>query len=88
MKQHLILSLYDLTEHAQQYMKRHGISYEKAVATPITDSWTFFNCSNVPDPLPDDLMVMKKDAFAWVGRGLSHEDAEALERSRGSVSAE
>lgn len=77
-KQNLILSLYDVTEHAQKVMKDHGITYQVAVPQSLYDCWMFFNCENVPDPLPDFLSVMKGDPHDYVGRGLSKQSADAI----------
>src|SRR5262249_55009235 len=39
-------------EHAQAAMRRLGITYQYAVPQSMGDCWWFFNCENVPDPLP------------------------------------
>jgi hypothetical protein len=36
--------------HAQVAMKHMGITYKDAWPQPISDSWTFYGCDNVPPP--------------------------------------
>ena len=45
----------DLKEirHPQTVMKELGITYEAAEPYPIADCWIFYNCSNVPEVLPE-----------------------------------
>jgi len=77
----LSLDLYQINCHAQEYMRSIGISYEHATPQTITDSWWFWNCSNVPDPLPPALRILKTTPSEAVGYGLSSFDAKRLERS-------
>jgi hypothetical protein len=39
--------------HPETAMKHMGISYREAVPSPISDTWRFWGCSNVPEgPYP------------------------------------
>lgn len=77
-KQHLNLSMYDFTDHAQIAMKKLGITYQMAVPQSLYDSWWFFNCENVPDPLPEGITLLKREPHEYVGYGLSKEDADSI----------
>jgi len=76
----LRLSIYELTEHAKTYMKRHGITYELAVPQSMGDQWWFFGCKGVPDPLPEHLTVITQDPMELIGHGLSREEAECFSK--------
>lgn len=80
---HLRLSLQSLneagiTEHAQTVMKNLGITYQVSTPQSIYDSWWFWNCENVPDPLPPYLAVLNADPMKCIGWGLSQEEAERI----------
>ena len=77
----LFLSLWDVRNiHAQEYMKKLGITYKKAVPQSLLDGWCFFACENVPEPLPKGLSTLKQSPNAYVGHGLSEQDAKELKR--------
>lgn len=78
MKQHLKLDVRAAPGHPQKAMSDLGITYQVAVPQSINDSWWFFNCENVPDPLPDFLAPMKFQPHDLIGYGLSKEDADAI----------
>ena len=80
----LSLDLYQIECHAQEYMRNLGITYELATPQSIADCWWFWNCKNVPDPLPAALRVLKIAPQEAVGYGLSKEMAKQLERSAAS----
>lgn len=46
--------------HAQKVMQHYGISYTDCMASPVTDSWQFFGCDKVPDPLPRWMSVYEE----------------------------
>lgn len=77
---HLRFDLYmsPAGEHAQQVMKRLGITYQHATPQSMGDQWWFWNCENVPDPLPKYLRVLGLDPMKCIGSGLSKEDAESI----------
>jgi hypothetical protein len=64
--------------HAQTVMRQLGITYQVATPQSICDQWWFWNCANVPDPLPSYLTPLGLDPMKCVGWGLSQEEAEAI----------
>ena len=77
-----LYATYALNLHAQDYMKQLGITYEHATPQSIADCWWFWNCENVPNPLPYGLSVLKIKPSQAIGYGLSKEIAEKLEQKR------
>jgi hypothetical protein len=77
----LSLDLYQIECHAQEYMRKIGITYEHATPQSIADCWWFWDCSNLPDPLPPALRILKITPSEAVGYGLNRADAVRLERS-------
>jgi hypothetical protein len=72
----LTVSLYDIDEHAQKFMKRIGAEYGLAVPQSIADCWQFYMCEYDPDKLPDFVCVKNEmNPNSLVGYGLSREDA-------------
>lgn len=72
----LTVSLYDIDEHAQKFMKRIGAEYGLAVPQSIADCWQFYMCEYNPDTLPDFVYVENEiNPNSRVGYGLSHENA-------------
>ena len=70
------------TGHPQQMMDNLGIEYQHATPQSMGDQWWFWNCTNVPDPLPDflsELHIKPSDAIGW---GLNKEEAEKLESNQ------
>lgn len=83
----LRLDLYGLDEakdnrHPQVVMQSLGITYQHATPQSMGDQWWFWNCENVPDPLPKFLSVLEIDPMACIGWGLSREDAEKIAAGR------
>ena len=80
---HLRLDLHQVNnEHAQNVMKRLGIRYQHATPQSLGDQWWFWNCTNVPDPLPDCLSLLKVKPHDVIGYGLSKEDADRIEKGQ------
>jgi hypothetical protein len=77
----LKLDLYKIKVHAQEYMRSLGITYEHATPQSIADCWWFWNCRNIPTPLPPALKVLNCRPSDVIGYGLSRADADRLERS-------
>lgn len=75
----LKLDLYEINCHAQEYMRSLGIDYQHATPQSIMDSWWFWNCTNVPNPLPKGLSILKTTPNEAVGLGLSAEMAQLLQ---------
>ena len=38
--------------HPQKQMKKLGITYNDCEPQMIADQWWFFDCENIPEPLP------------------------------------
>ena len=77
MMKHLNYSLYSAPSgHPQKVMADLGIAYQIAVPQSLYDSWHFWNCENLPNPLPNFLRVMTMQPEDAVGRGLSKEDVD------------
>jgi len=77
--QHLRLNLcMGYQEHPQETMKRLGITYQDATPQPMGDQWWFWNCENVPEPLPEHFSVMDIDPMEHIGRALSQKEAEDI----------
>ena len=70
--------------HPQKIMAGLGIKYQVAVPQSMGDQWWFFNCENIPSPLPDYLEELtgldKKplNPYELVGYGLSIKDADLI----------
>lgn len=65
-------------KHAEDIMRSLGITYQMSTPQSMFDSWWFWNCENVPDPLPCYLSVMKMEPAKAIGHGLSEEDVKAI----------
>lgn len=60
---HLLLNYRDANEcgvhgHAQSIVRGLGINYELAMPQSMADQFWFFNCTNVPEPLPTYMKVL------------------------------
>ena len=76
---HLILNCYNgYDEHAQETMKRLNITYQKHTPQSINDRWLFWNCDNVPNPLPKHFKIVESNVREFIGHGLSEEDAREI----------
>lgn len=64
--------------HPQEVMRDLGITYQHATPQSIGDQWWFWNCENLPDPLPAFLSVANWDPMKMIGFGLSKEDADRI----------
>lgn len=62
--------------------KELGIKWEKSVVQTIADQTWFFNCTNVPDPLPNGWEVMDIPLHELIGYGLDEDDVKQLTRNR------
>lgn len=83
---HLRLNCYmGYDEHPQQTMKRLKITYQHATPQSIADQWWFWNCENVPTPLPEHFSILDcKDPFEMVGWGLSEDVAQKIKNYVGT----
>lgn len=73
-------SAYDAGEnrHPQAVMRELGVTYQHATPQSIADQWWFWNCTGVPDPLPEYLSELKLDPHKQIGYGLTQEDADRI----------
>ena len=71
----------DESRHAQAVMRELGITYQHATPQSISDQWWFWNCKNIPTPLPKYLTGLDIDPMECVGYGLDRETALAITRS-------
>lgn len=85
LKLHILWSSYDNAkqEHPQKVMKKLGITYQHATPQSIGDQWWFWNCENIPEPLPNFLEVADLKPMKYIGYGLSKEDAEKIRNYKG-----
>lgn len=76
----LILASYNkLTQnHPIEAMKEHGITYQHATPQSLGNCWWFWNCENIPSPLPEFLEVVDLNPMEAIGFGLSKEMAEKI----------
>lgn len=65
-------------EHPQNTMERFGITYQHATPQSMGEQWWFWNCENIPDPLPEHFSILDLDPIEQIGLGLSKEDAEKI----------
>ncbi len=69
-----------IDEHPQKVISRLGIVYEHATPQTISDEWWLWNCTNIPNPLPEYLSVLDIEPMDYIGFGLSEETAKRLNR--------
>ena len=75
----LIVSLYDIDEHAQKFMKRIGVKYGLAVPQSMFDCWQFYMCEYDSGSLPSFVKVVDdKNPHDSIGFGLSKEMADEI----------
>lgn len=62
-------------EHAEIVMKEMGITYQYSTPQSMGEQWWFWNCQNVPEPLPSYITPLDLDPMDCIGYGLSPEEA-------------
>lgn len=68
-----------IKEHPQEAMTLLGIKYQHATPQSLGDCWWFWNCKNIPEPLPEYLSDLNiADPHTAIGWGLSKEDADEI----------
>lgn len=67
--------------HPQEIMKNLGINYEHATPQSMDDCWWFWNCTNIPEDLPDFIVHCDRDPIDCIGWGLSESKAFELKES-------
>lgn len=86
MPTHLRIDCYmGYNEHPQATMKRLGITYQHSTPQSMGDQWWFWNCENVPEPLPEHFSILDLDPMKQIGWGLSQEDAEKIRDYKSST---
>lgn len=81
---HLRLSLDNpYKDHPEYIMRRFGITYQKATPQSIGDQWWFWNCQNIPCPLPEGFSFLDVDPEKCIGFGLSQKDADEIKKFGG-----
>lgn len=63
-------------------MKRLGITWEVSTPQSMYDEWWFWNCTNIPDDLPDYISELNIDPLQFIGYGLSQDEAVKILDSR------
>lgn len=64
--------------HPEDVMAGLGITYQHATPQSIFEQWWFWNCENIPDPLPGYLSKLDVDPMEVIGFGLSEEEARKI----------
>ncbi len=67
-----------ITEHPQRQMQKLEITVQHSTPQSIGDQWWFWNCENVPDPLPSYLTLLDVLPHDCIGFGLSKENADKI----------
>ena len=67
-----------LKAHPQKIMRDLGIDYFHAVPQSISDSWDFWGCENLPEPLPSFLREITRPPEKCIGWGLSQGDVDRI----------
>ncbi len=68
----------DINKHAQEQMKVLGITYSHNTPQSMGDQYWFWNCENIPDPLPKYLSILDQDPMSCIGFGLSEDKAKQI----------
>lgn len=58
----------NINKHAQKVMKSLGIEYGGATPQSMGDQWWFWNCTNVPTPLPPYLTELDFTEQEWLAK--------------------
>jgi hypothetical protein len=68
-----------VTVHPQEHMRSLGIKYQHATPQSMGDQWWFWNCENIPLPIPFGLGVLDiVDPGKYVGFGLTQGEADKI----------
>lgn len=68
-------------DHPQNVMADLKITYQHATPQTVGDQWWFWNCENIPDPLPEFLEEFNGEPKKYIGWGLTEELAKKLTKS-------
>ena len=58
--------------------KEYGITFKHAVGQTMGDQTWYFDCSNIPDSLPEGYSILKGELEKFIGWGLSEDDVKTL----------
>lgn len=64
--------------HPKEVMRELGITYQHDTPQSMAEAWWFWNCENIPTPLPDFLSIIEIDPMTCIDFGLTQEDAERI----------
>ena len=67
-----------LEDHPESVMSQLGITYQHATPQSIGDCYWFWNCGEIPSPLPAFLSRLDVNPMDAIGNGLSESDAEEI----------
>jgi hypothetical protein len=59
-------------------MKELGITYQHATPVILGDQWWFWNCENIPEPLPPFLEEADLNPMECIGYGVSTKIAKMI----------
>lgn len=83
---HLIFDQYHQFKdymHTQKRMELLGIKYQYAVPQSLYACWWFFNCTNIPEILPEYLWELKINPEGCIGYGLSKDMVDNINNWKG-----
>ena len=66
--------------HALIVMNELGIKYTHKTPQTMGEQWWFWNCENIPFPLPKFITTLDLDPIKQIGYGLSQSEAEEIKR--------
>lgn len=75
---HLRFDMRMADRHPQTIMEDLSVKYQIATPQTAADQWWFWNCENIPDPLPVFLSILDANPSDMVGFGLSQQEAESI----------
>jgi len=68
----------NLSLHPQERMKSLGITYKSCSPNMLAESWAFWYCENLPEPLPEYLTLMEASTENLRSYGLTAEALAAI----------
>lgn len=64
--------------HPQTSMRELGVKYTHSTPQSMFDAWQFWNCQNIPEPLPEFLRPLNKGPHDYINYGLSAAQADEI----------
>lgn len=68
--------------HPVAVMKALNIDYIHSTPQSIVDCWWFWDCTNIPDELPDYLTQLTVEPMEVIGNGLTEVEAIIIRGSK------